>query len=119
MSTLLAPPETLRPFEEGLARPPVDAGVHVGLARYIARQFRHQGAVCGFDLDDLTGEASIALVHASQTFVPARGVPFKSYGGRVIRNYLINLLSRRRLRPADSRHRRARTLLPSPSPTWA
>jgi RNA polymerase sigma factor (sigma-70 family) len=91
----------------GMPCPPVDAGQHVGLARYIARQFRHQGAVCGFDLDDLTGEASVALVHASQTFIPAKGIPFKSYGGRVIRNYLINFLARRRL-PAGTWHLGAR-----------
>jgi RNA polymerase sigma factor (sigma-70 family) len=86
-----------------MPRPPVDAGQHVGLARYIARQFRHQGAVCGFDLEELTGEASVALVHASHTFVPAKGIPFKSYGGRVIRNYLINFLARRRLPPGSWR----------------
>jgi RNA polymerase sigma factor (sigma-70 family) len=59
-----------------------------GFATVISREFFHPR----IDQDDLRQEALIAVMEAARVFDPARGVPFKTFVGRCIRNRIVETI---------------------------
>jgi RNA polymerase sigma factor (sigma-70 family) len=68
------------------------ASARVYLAEVLAvREFRRcEGAV---PLDELLGEAGLALAHAASRFDESAGVPFGAYATRVIRHWLAGVVA--------------------------
>jgi RNA polymerase sigma factor (sigma-70 family) len=78
------------------------ASANQEIASRIARQMYRPG--CGAELDDLTSEAYVGLVQASQRFDPDRGVPFSAYAIISIRGRILGFL-RKQWREQSKRER--------------
>lgn len=82
---------------------------HLGLARHIARSYRHDSSID----EDLIQVAMLALVHAAERFDPSLGVQFASFAGCTIngeiKRYFRDLVWPVRIpRAAKELHLRAR-----------
>jgi RNA polymerase sigma factor (sigma-70 family) len=77
--------EILSPLP-GSVTPRVDVTQYLALAWRIAFGFRRQARSRGIDLDDLFGEACLALVYAADGFAATRGATFRTYAWTAMRN---------------------------------
>jgi RNA polymerase sigma factor FliA len=97
---------------------------HIGLVHYLARRL-HRTLADEADLDELVSAGLIGLLHAAESFEPARGLAFSTYAAARIRGAMLDELrrvdplsrtARERARRLDhTRDRLAQTLHRRPS----
>jgi RNA polymerase sigma factor (sigma-70 family) len=57
----------------------IDAADHLGLAGFVVKRYARWARTKGIDVEELEGEAYLALVRAAQWFQPEKGFAFSSY----------------------------------------
>ena len=77
------------------------------LALWLAKSYQLQAEKAGIDLEDLQGEALLALVSASKNFATSkakeRGIPFKAYMTTAVKYALLDMLQKAPLAHMPSR----------------